>query len=140
MTTSSSSLPPIPKPIQFPPRNAPRVWFLTNATSPIALALARHALAHGDYIVAGVLPADFKDDGRSQELKEFLEEVRWQGDGNGNSSGSGNGNGNGAGGAGEQENEDEGEEGTSNGGAKRTTNSKAKRWRERVRIIALDGR
>lgn len=119
MTTSADNFPPLPKPPQFPPHNAPRVWFLSNGTSPIALALARLALAHGDYIVASVLPSDLQDEVRSQELKAFLEDVRWQGDGSGDG---------------------EDEEGTSNGSEASSANSKGKGWRERVRVVALNGR
>ncbi|KAF4556732.1 Short chain dehydrogenase-like protein 49 [Elsinoe fawcettii] len=47
--------PRVPK---FPTHNAPRVWFLTSASSPIGISLSRHLLSHGDYIVAGVSPSD----------------------------------------------------------------------------------
>jgi len=98
MTPPTSTAPPSkpsrPRSPHFPPHNAPRVWFLTTGTSPIAIALARQVLDHGDYIVAGVLPLEFeKRNERSEEFREFLEEVK----------------------------------GT-------------ERWRERLRVVGLDGR
>ncbi|OCL08522.1 NAD(P)-binding protein [Glonium stellatum] len=76
-TTGPSTKPPRPRSPRFPPHNAPRVWFLTTGTSPIAIALARQVLEHGDYIVAGVLPLEFeKNNERSEEFREFLEEVK----------------------------------------------------------------
>lgn len=61
---------------KFPTHNAPRVWFLTCANSPIGIVLCRHLLGHGDYVTAGVLPAEFdKHERRSADFKEFLEEV-----------------------------------------------------------------
>lgn len=86
-----------PKPLrspQFPPANAPRVWFLTNGASPIAISLARKVLHHGDCVVAGVFPSEFeKDEDRSVGFKEFLEEVK-----------------------------------------------QVERWREKLRVVGLDGR
>lgn len=76
-STALSSKPSRPRSPHFPPHNAPRVWFLTTGTSPIAIALARQVLDHGDYIVAGVLPLEFeKRNERSEEFREFLEEVK----------------------------------------------------------------
>lgn len=72
-----SSRPPRPRSPHFPPHNAPRVWFITIGTSPIAIALAKQVLDHGDYVVAGVLPIEFeKREGQSEDFRGFLEEVK----------------------------------------------------------------
>lgn len=47
-----------PQPPQFPAHTQPRTWLLTSGASPIAIALARALLAHGDAVVLGVLPED----------------------------------------------------------------------------------
>ncbi|KAK5118635.1 hypothetical protein LTR85_008100 [Meristemomyces frigidus] len=66
----------LPREPKFPTHNAPRVWFITCANSPVGISLCRHLLAHGDYITAGVLPVEFeKHEDRSADFKEFLEEV-----------------------------------------------------------------
>ncbi|KAF2180302.1 NAD(P)-binding protein [Zopfia rhizophila CBS 207.26] len=92
--SSSSSRPPRPRSPHFPPHNAPRVWFITTGTSPTAIALARQALDHGDYVVAGVLPTEFeKREGQSEDFRSLLEDVK-----------------------------------------------KTERWRERLRVVGLDGR
>jgi hypothetical protein len=45
--------------------------------SPIAIALARQVLEHGDYVVAGVMPIEFeKREGQSEDFRNFLEEVK----------------------------------------------------------------
>ncbi|KAF2137331.1 uncharacterized protein K452DRAFT_321881 [Aplosporella prunicola CBS 121167] len=73
---ASASRPTRPRSPRFPPHNAPRVWFLTNGTSPISIALAEQALDHGDYVVAGVLPAEFeRETGRSDEFRGFLDKI-----------------------------------------------------------------
>lgn len=61
-----------PKSPGFPPHNAPRVWFLTNGSSPIKIELARKVLDHGDYVVASVQPQDERRD----DFMDFLEEVK----------------------------------------------------------------
>ncbi|KAF2267602.1 short chain dehydrogenase/reductase family protein-like protein [Lojkania enalia] len=92
--TPSSARPPRPRSPHFPPHNAPRVWFVTNGASPIAIALARQVLDHGDYFVAGVLPGEFeKREGQTEDFRAFLEDVK-----------------------------------------------KTERWRERLRVVGLDGR
>ncbi|KAF1937267.1 NAD(P)-binding protein [Clathrospora elynae] len=76
---SSSSKPSRPKALDphFPPHNAPRVWFITRGVSPIAIALARQVLEHGDYVVAGVMPIEFeKREGQGEDFRTFLEDVR----------------------------------------------------------------
>ena len=61
---------------QFPTHNAPRVWLITSGDSPVGISLARHVLAHGDYVVTGVIPAEFERyDGRTEEFKAFLADV-----------------------------------------------------------------
>jgi hypothetical protein len=66
---------PIPAP-QFPTHNAPRVWLLTSGDSPIGISIARQILNHGDYVVSGIIQAEFENDGaRSKEFKSFLCEV-----------------------------------------------------------------
>jgi hypothetical protein len=90
---AQSARPPRPRSPHFPPHNAPRVWFLTRGSSPIAIALARQVLDHGDYVVAGVVPVEFeRREGQSEDFRNFLEDVK-----------------------------------------------KTERWRERLRVVGLDG-
>ncbi|KAJ4402488.1 hypothetical protein N0V91_007202 [Didymella pomorum] len=73
----TASKPTRPRSPHFPPHNAPRVWFITRGVSPIAIALAKQVLEHGDYVVAGVIPAEFeKSEGQIEDFKAFLEEVK----------------------------------------------------------------
>ncbi|KAM3423260.1 hypothetical protein BST61_g704 [Cercospora zeina] len=66
----------LPRTPKFPTHNAPRVWFLTCANSPIGISLCRHLLAHGDYVTAGVQPTEFeREEERSRDFKDFLEEL-----------------------------------------------------------------
>ncbi|KAF2741940.1 short chain dehydrogenase/reductase family protein-like protein [Sporormia fimetaria CBS 119925] len=89
-----TSRPPRPRSPTFPPHNAPRVWFIITGTSPIAIATAKQVLDHGDYVVTGVVPAEFdKREGQTEDFRAFLEEVK-----------------------------------------------KNERWRERLRVVGLDGR
>ena len=75
--STSSTKPPRPRSPHFPPHNAPRVWFITRGASPIAIALARQVLEHGDYVVAGVMPIEFeKREGQSEDFRTFLEDVK----------------------------------------------------------------
>jgi NAD(P)-dependent dehydrogenase (short-subunit alcohol dehydrogenase family) len=61
---------------QFPTHNAPRVWLLTSGDSPIGISLARQVLEHGDYVVSGIIPAEFENEGaRSHDFKRFLAQV-----------------------------------------------------------------
>ncbi|KAF2219374.1 hypothetical protein BDZ85DRAFT_206344 [Elsinoe ampelina] len=62
--------PRVPK---FPAHNAPRVWFLTCASSPIGISLSRHLLAHGDYIIAGLGPAELST--ATSPFRLFLAEI-----------------------------------------------------------------
>jgi len=66
-----------PRSPHFPPHNAPRVWFISRGVSPIAIALAKQVLEHGDYVVAGVIPAEFeKSESQIDDFKAFLDEVK----------------------------------------------------------------
>ncbi|TVY27113.1 Retinol dehydrogenase [Lachnellula hyalina] len=60
--------------VSFPTHNSPRVWFLTSALSPLAVRLIKHLLAHGDYVAAGLPPAEIEDDDRSAEFRELINE------------------------------------------------------------------
>ncbi|KKY25605.1 putative short chain dehydrogenase reductase family protein [Phaeomoniella chlamydospora] len=73
MTVTGGAHQPTP---QFPTHNAPRVWLITAGDSPIGISLARSVLSHGDYVVSGIIPAEFEREGtRSEEFKNFLAEV-----------------------------------------------------------------
>jgi hypothetical protein len=75
ISMANGAIPPTPA-LQFPTYNAPRVWLLTSGDSPIGVSLARKVLDHGDYVVSGIIPADFERDGaRSEEFQDFLCEV-----------------------------------------------------------------
>ncbi|EMF15543.1 NAD(P)-binding protein [Sphaerulina musiva SO2202] len=66
----------LPRTPKFPTHNAPRVWFLTCANSPIGISLCTHLLAHGDYVTAGVQPTEYeREEERSRDFKDFLEEL-----------------------------------------------------------------
>ncbi|KAF2728348.1 short chain dehydrogenase/reductase family protein-like protein [Polyplosphaeria fusca] len=92
--SATSARPPRPRSPHFPPHNAPRVWFVTPGSSPIAITLSKQVLDHGDYVVAGVLPSEFeKREGQTDDFRGFLEDVK-----------------------------------------------KTERWRERLRVVGLDGR
>ena len=70
IATSSSPTP------RFPTHNAPRVWFLTSGDSPIAIGLARQVLAHGDLVVAGIIPGESeRNEERRAEFRELLQDV-----------------------------------------------------------------
>jgi hypothetical protein len=124
---AQTSIPSFP---QFPPHKEPRVWFLTDGLSPIAISLSRCVLQHGDYVISGILPTEFRG-ARGDQLREFMEDVVREGlDGNDadetemdidpleDADGS-------------EEDSDEGQE------MKRPPR---KRWRERFKVVALDGR
>ncbi|KAK2764954.1 hypothetical protein FQN54_008653 [Arachnomyces sp. PD_36] len=60
----------------FPAHTGPRVWLLSSGDSPIGLSIARQILAHGDYVVLGLVPPDFdRDDSRSADFDTFMDEV-----------------------------------------------------------------
>ncbi|KAI9832543.1 MAG: hypothetical protein M1819_004333 [Sarea resinae] len=81
MSTADKPPRPLNPPYQFPPHNAPRVWFLTSGSSPIGIALSRQVLDHGDYVISGVLPSEFERDDldRSRDFRAFLNEVGQKG-------------------------------------------------------------
>jgi NAD(P)-dependent dehydrogenase (short-subunit alcohol dehydrogenase family) len=56
--------------------NSPRVWFLTSALSPLTVRLIRLLLAHGDYVAAGLPPAEIEDEERSSEFRELINECK----------------------------------------------------------------
>ncbi|KAI9879657.1 MAG: hypothetical protein M1830_007764 [Pleopsidium flavum] len=67
---------PPPPPPRFPSHSGPRVWLITSGNSPLGIALARQVLAHGDYVVAGLIPGEFeKDEERFAEFREFLQDA-----------------------------------------------------------------
>lgn len=61
---------------RFPSHTEPRVWLLTSGASPIAIALSRQLLAHGDLVVFGTKPSDTSDNvsTRSVEFNTFWAE------------------------------------------------------------------
>ncbi|KAL2263031.1 hypothetical protein VTK26DRAFT_8556 [Humicola hyalothermophila] len=60
----------------FPTHNSPRTWFLTSALSPLCVRLIRLLLAHGDYVVACLPPAEIEDEERSAEFRELINECK----------------------------------------------------------------
>ncbi|KAK3076151.1 hypothetical protein LTS18_013789 [Coniosporium uncinatum] len=168
-TTTTTHTHTHPKTPPFPPHNAPRVWFLTSGAAPLALALARQVLQHGDYVVAGVPTVTAQcEQTRGKDFREFLANVRGR-DGISSVAGVGvngdlgvGGAGGGAGGdvvvgdveMGGVDLEELRERGTRSEGVgerERKGSSgvaavagrgrgKEKAWRERVRVVGLDGR
>lgn len=60
----------------FPAHAGPRVWLISAGDSPIGLSLSRQILAHGDFVVLGLVPPDLdRDDTRSADFDTFMEEV-----------------------------------------------------------------
>lgn len=60
----------------FPSHPEPRVWVISSGDSPIGISLARQVLAHGDYVVAGLVPPQHeRDERRREQYYAFLEEV-----------------------------------------------------------------
>ncbi|GAD91525.1 short-chain dehydrogenase, putative [Paecilomyces variotii No. 5] len=60
----------------FPSHSEPRVWVISSGDSPIGISLARQILAHGDHVVAGLVPQHReRDEIRRQQFQAFLEEV-----------------------------------------------------------------
>ncbi|KAK3308642.1 uncharacterized protein B0T15DRAFT_411278 [Chaetomium strumarium] len=60
----------------FPTHNSPRTWFLTSSLSPLCIRLIRLLLAHGDYVVACLPPAEIEDEERSAEFRELVNECK----------------------------------------------------------------
>ncbi|QDS77082.1 hypothetical protein FKW77_007374 [Venturia effusa] len=135
--TAAAAPPKVP---QYPLHNAPRVWFMTDGLSPIAIALSRYLLEHGDYIVAGMLPHEFET-ARGEGLRNFMSEVVREGrheEDIGHEDGLED-NENGI-------DDDAGLEDMELGGDKEWEEVEAqqskrrKRWRDRFRVVRLDGR
>ncbi|EME47679.1 hypothetical protein DOTSEDRAFT_69587 [Dothistroma septosporum NZE10] len=122
MSFADSKLPKGPK---WPTHNAPRVWFLTCANSPIGVSLCRHLLQHGDYVTAGVQAAEFeREEERSRDFKDFLEELASVGQA-------------------KEGTEDDGVEEASTDKRKERLDKEEKEkamWRSRLRVVALDVR
>ncbi|KAK4694230.1 hypothetical protein P7C71_g3318, partial [Lecanoromycetidae sp. Uapishka_2] len=57
----------------FPSSSTPRVWLITAAASPIGIAIARAALAHGDSVIAGLKDGDSGDTNSRDRGEEFGE-------------------------------------------------------------------
>lgn len=135
-TTTAAAPPKIP---QYPPHNAPRVWFMTDGLAPIAISLSRYLLEHGDYVVAGTLPSEFEA-ARGEGLRNFMGEVAREGRDKMNEAderggmdgmdGMGVIDGMELGGEKEGEGEEKGE----------AQKKRRKRWRDRFRVVRLDGR
>jgi hypothetical protein len=137
---SQKSASPLPqshtKTPQFPSHNDPRVWFLTDGLSPIAISLSRHLLQHGDYVVSGVLPLEYAGE-RGDDLREFIGELGEQGlesqddeddmDVDDESDGEHSGG------------EDTGEEKEVTG-HRQQKRRRSGPWIERFKVVALDGR
>lgn len=107
---------------------------MTDGLAPIAIALSRHLLEHGDSVVAGTLPSEFES-ARGEGLRGFMGEVAREGADSAEDDE--------AEGSvedmelGEKEgDEKEGEEMKGVEGQKR----RRKRWRDRFRVVRLDGR
>ncbi|KAK7750597.1 hypothetical protein SLS62_007444 [Diatrype stigma] len=66
---------------QFPAatHNSPRTWFITSSLSPLAVRLIRLLLAHGDYVVAALPPAEVEREDRSAEFRELVNECKASG-------------------------------------------------------------
>lgn len=60
----------------FPSHSGPRVWLISAGDSPIGLSISRQLLAHGDYVVLGLVPPGVdRDDSRSADFDTFMDEV-----------------------------------------------------------------
>jgi hypothetical protein len=136
-TPPSPRLPLLPKTPQFPPHNAPRVWFMTDGMAPIAISLSRHLLEHGDYVVAGTIPSEFEST-RGEGLRNFMGEVAREGADNAQEDEAMEGSVEDMELGGEREDELKDEDKDSGGGSGQK--SRRKRWRDRYRVVRLDGR
>ena len=70
--TMTKAAPAIPN-CKFPSHVNPRVWLLSSGASPIAIALSRQLLAHGDAVAFGVQASDTSDTsaGRAADFTTF---------------------------------------------------------------------
>ena len=77
MTSSSTSSIP-----HFPTHTKPRVWFITSASAPIGLAIAKELLKHGDLIIVGDCPNSVGEDETQYEalssLRSYAESHDWE--------------------------------------------------------------
>jgi hypothetical protein len=119
--TSQTSAPKVPL---FPPSNAPRVWFLTDGLSPVALSLSRVLLDHGDYVIAGVQPDEFATE-RGDNLRSFLAEAGTSADLDVEV---------------EQDVDEMEDSDSANGSSGPNGPNARKKWKERFRILSLDTR
>ena len=54
---------PFPRPTtNFPAHHQPRTWLITSAACPIGIALTRAVLAHGDSVLLGVEASDLSNE------------------------------------------------------------------------------
>lgn len=104
---------------------------MTDGLAPIAIVLSRYLLEHGDYVVAGTLPSEFEAS-RGEGLRNFMGEIARLG---------------------KEETEEEDDEdstietldgmelgGEKKGEEKSETKQKRRKWRDRFRVVRLDGR
>ncbi len=88
--TPAPTTPTHPPNPTFPPHPSPRTWLITACTSPIGIAVARQALAHGDNVIAGLNPRHLAegqgergeeegDSRRGDEFREFWRECEKEG-------------------------------------------------------------
>lgn len=106
---------------------------MTDGLAPIAIALSRYLLEHGDYVVAGTLPSEFEA-ARGEGLRNFMAEVAKEGRDIAEESqtmeDSVDGDLEGMELGGEKEGEEKSE----------MKQKRRKRWRDRFRVVRLDGR
>lgn len=82
-------------PLSFPPHSSPRIWLLTAATAPTAIAIARTLLAHSaDCLVLGaplglLKPVTLEKKSTSGEDKDAQEDIKDEDERSGGEDGSG---------------------------------------------------
>lgn len=63
----------------FPVSNAPRVWIISSADTPVGISLLRKIMVHGDFLIAGIDQAAFENNSyKSKGFKEVLSEIAEQ--------------------------------------------------------------
>lgn len=61
---------------QWPKHTSPRAWFLSNGQSPIAIALGRRLIDHGDCVALGLPPAhNASNEDVEDEVNKLFQEV-----------------------------------------------------------------
>ena len=69
--------------LPFPKHAKPRVWFISSFTCPTGQAVTKHALTHGDSVVAGILPGGnakrHEAPDRTEALQRFWEQADKEG-------------------------------------------------------------